>query len=62
MGLNRIPDGILIRARLLRLKANRIPSFIRGQEEGRGQWTLGGGSVSASWVLAFTARIGLVIF
>ena len=33
MGLNRIPAGILIRAGLLRLKANRIPSFIRGQEK-----------------------------
>ena len=51
MGLNRIPAGILIRARLLRLKAGRIPSFIRGQKGERGSVgkSVGGGSVSTSW-------------
>ena len=52
MGLNRIPGGILIRGRLLRLKASRhIPSFIRGQQRGAGVSECWHGSVSA----AFTA-------
>ena len=52
MGLNRIPGGILIRGRLLRLKASRhIPSFIRGQQRGAGVSKRWHGSVSA----AFTA-------
>ena len=56
MGLNWIPAGILILARLLRLKASRIPSFIRGQRRREGSVVTGGGSVSTSWVLAFTAN------
>ena len=42
MGLNQIPTGILIRARLLKLKAGGIPGFIikRSEERVSGQQLL----------------------
>ena len=60
MGLNRIPGGILIRGRLLRLKASRhIPSFIRGQQRGAGVSERWHGSVSAAFTATKHLQAGL---
>ena len=54
MGLNQIPTGILIRARLLKLKAGGIPGFIIKRSAGSRRGSVG----SSCWRI--TVRIGFL--